>query len=406
VKARLARLAGRIAVAIILLVLDRGGTAAAQAYQTSGTCAGFPATSLQTPSGICVGVVAEHLGFARGVTMLGDAIYLLDMGGWRPGHGRLLRLGHLGHDAPQVLLSGLDEPSGLAVAPDSTLYIGLLGRVVRLDPHDPTLRLDDVVTGLPGTGRHPLTTMAVAPDGSLYINVGSGTDHCEGPAGAAPDPKAPCPEAAGTPPRGSLIHVVPHPGQPVTWAQAQTVATGLRNSMGLVVTPGGTLIAAVNARDGINRADSALPDAEFPHDTLDVIEPGAAYGWPYCFDNNRPSPEYREFDCTHMQPPTLLLPPHAAPLGMLLYQGDALPGLAGRLVIPYHGYRGGGHRLVSVALDETGHPAGSPKDLVWGWTSAPGHNPMGSPVAVAEMPDGSILITEDRNGILLRLAPQ
>jgi glucose/arabinose dehydrogenase len=91
---------------------------------------------------------------------------------------------------------------------------------------------------------------------------------------------------------------------------------------------------------------------------------------------------------------------------MLLYQGEALPGLAGHLVIPYHGYRAEGHRIVSLALDEAGHPVGSPKDLVWGWISAPGHSPMGAPVAVAQMPDGSILVTEDRNGTLLRLAPQ
>jgi glucose/arabinose dehydrogenase len=400
------RAAGWIAMTVILSALGHGGAMAAQSYETSGTCAGFPAIGLQTPPGTCIGLVAEHLGFARGVAVAGEAIYVLDMGGWRKGHGRLLRLGHLGHDTPQVLLSNLDEPNGLAVAPDGALYIGLLSRVARLDLHDPALRLDDVMIGLPGTGRHPLTAMVVAPDGSLYINVGSDTDHCEGPAGAAPDAKAVCPELATTPPRASLIHVVPHLGQPVPWTQAQTVATGLRNSLGLVVTPGGTLIAAVNARDAINRADSTLPDAELPHDTLDVIQPGAAYGWPYCFDNNRPSPEYKAFDCTHMQSPTLLLPPHAAPLGMLLYQGEALPGLAGHLVIPYHGYRAEGHRIVSLALDEAGHPVGSPKDLVWGWISAPGHSPMGAPVAVAQMPDGSILVTEDRNGTLLRLAPQ
>ncbi len=403
---RLARVAAGIATVIILSVMGRGGAVAAQGYETNGTCSGFPATVLQTQPGACMGLVADHLGFVRGVAVLDDAVYVVDMGGWRPGHGRLLRLGHLGHDAPQVVLSGLDEPSGLTVTPDGALYLGVLGRVVRLNPRDPAPRLEDVVTGLPGTGRHPLTVMAVAPDGSLYVNVGSGTDHCEGPGGAAPDPKAPCPEASGTPPRGTLIHVVPHPGQPVTWAQAETVATGLRNSMGLVVTPGGVVIAAVNARDGINHADSALSDADLPHDTLDVIQPGAAYGWPYCYDNNLPSPEYKAYDCSHMQAPTLLLPPHAAPLGMLLYRGEALPGLAGRLVIPYHGYRVGGHRLVSLALDETGHPAGPPKDLVSGWSSSAGHNPMGAPVAVTEMPDGSILITEDRNGTLLRLARQ
>ena len=407
---RSARAAGWIALVLAMAGLPGGKAAAGQGYKEAGTCSGFPATGLSTPPGVCVGLVADHLGFARGVAVAGDAVYVLDMGGWHKGQGRLLRLGHLGHDAPQVLLTGLDEPSGLIVAPDGApdgaLYLGLLGRVVRFDLHDPARRLQDVLTGLPGTGRHPLTAMVAAADGSLYVNVGSGTDHCEGAAGAAPDPKAPCPEAASTPPRASLLHIVPHPGQPVAWAQAQTVATGLRNSMGLALTPSGVLLAAVNARDAINRADSTLSDAALPHDTLDVIQPGAPYGWPYCFDDNRPSPEYKSYDCSHMQAPALLLPPHAAPLGMLLYQGKALPDLAGRLVIPYHGYRAEGHRIVSLALDAAGHPAGPTQDLVWGWNSSPGQHPMGAPVAVAEMPDGSILITEDRNGTLLRLAPR
>ena len=377
---------------------------AAEPYHPHGDCAGFPALGLQTPPGLCVGLVAQHLGFTRGVAVLGDAIYVLDMGGWHPGRGRLLRLGQGGHGAPEVLLTGLDEPNGLAVAPDGTLYAGLLGRIVRVVLHGQSATLEDVVVGLPATGRHPLAALTVAPDGALYVNVGSGTDHCEGPGGTAPNPAAPCPERSGPAPRGAVIRVVPQAGSAIVWSQARIVAAGLRNSMGLAVLQGGAVIAAVNARDWINRADPALPDAQLPHDTLDVIKPGADYGWPYCFDMNRPSPEYPGYDCSRMQAPSLLLPPHAAPLGLLLYHGAGLPGLDGRLIIPYHGYRAAGHRLVSLGVSADGQPAGETAPLVWGWDGAAGEGPQGTPVAVAEMADGSVLITEDHNGTLLRLA--
>ncbi len=391
------------AVSILAALLAGcGGAGAAESYRPSGECGGFPRVALQTPAELCVGLVAQHLGFARGVAVSGDAVYVLDMGGWRPGHGRLLRLGHGGHDAPEVLLSGLDEPNGLAVAPDGTLYAGLLGRIVRVTPHAKDAAVEDVVVGLPNTGRHPLSALTVAADGSLYINVGSATDHCEREHGA-PDPAAACPERAGKPQRAAIIHVTPQPGHPVAWTDTQTVASGLRNSMGLATTPGGALVAVVNARDAINRADPALSDALLPHDTLDVIEAGADYGWPYCFDENRASPEYAGHDCSAMTRPSLLLPPHAAPLGLLYYEGDAL-GLGGRLVIPYHGYRAEGHRIVSLAVGADGHPAGAPIPLVWGWDNTPGRNPQGAPVALAEMADGSVLITEDHNGTLLRLA--
>jgi glucose/arabinose dehydrogenase len=105
-----------------------------------------------------------------------------------------------------------------------------------------------------------------------------------------------------------------------------------------------------------------------------------------------------------MRAPDLLLPPHAAPLGLLYYAGNKLPGLTGRLIIPLHGYRDGGHRIASLAIDADGRPKGQLADLVWGWDKTPGSHPQGAPVAAAAMRDGSILITEDLNGTLLRLS--
>jgi glucose/arabinose dehydrogenase len=379
------------------------GGAHAAGYQTSGTCAGFPGVALQTPADLCVGLVAKGLGFARGVAVKGDTIYVLDMGGWRKGRGRLLRIRQGGYAAPEVLISGLDEPNGLAVAADGTLYAGLLGRVVRVVTPDATPRLEDVLTGLPATGRHPLSALAAAPDGSLYVNVGSATDHCEGQEGEPPDPKAPCPERATTPARAGIVRFTPG-ATPIVWAQAQPVASGLRNSMGLAVMPNGALLAAVNARDAINAADPSLSDDTLPHDTFDVIAQGADYGWPYCFDDNRPSPEYRQFDCGPMHKPDLLLPAHAAPLGLLVYRGDAIAALTGQVVLPYHGYRAEGHRLMRLAVGADGRPTGTPEPLIWGWDGRGGKTPLGSPVGVAEMADGSVLVTEDHNGTLLRLA--
>lgn len=90
----------------------------------------------------------------------------------------------------------------------------------------------------------------------------------------------------------------------------------------------------------------------------------------------------------------------------MLYQGDAIPALAGMLVIPYHGYRKNGHRIMAMPLDVSGGLSGRFAPVVWGWDLRAGVNPMGNPVALAEMPDGSVLVTEDHNGTLLRLAHQ
>jgi glucose/arabinose dehydrogenase len=292
---------------------------------------------------------------------------------------------------------------------DRRLLLGVGGAVLRVDPFAPvparTLR--PVVTGLPTTGRHPLPALAWGADGALFVNVGSQTNNCEGAEGAAPDPSAACPETQAHPPRGALLRVpAPDLAASTPW-DARThapYARGLRNSMALALLPDGRLAAAVNARDSIQRASPALPDADLPHDTLVVVEPGADFGWPACYDDRVPSPEYPGADCRAKAAPALLLPAHAAPLGMLLYRGQRLPGLDGRLVIGYHGYRRAGHRLVAVGLDAQGRPAGTPTELIADWTVLPHIRPQGAPVGLAEMEDGSILVADDHNGTLLRLS--
>jgi glucose/arabinose dehydrogenase len=400
-----------LGAALALLLLGTFGVAPAQSaesdarYVPSGMCDGFPNIQLRVQQGMCIGLVAEHLGFARGVAIVAGNVYVTDMGGWRPKHGRLLRLGHDGHDAPVVVLDHLDEPNTVAVAPGGTLYIGLLGRIVQLDPvaADPSSSMKDVVINLPSTGRHPLASFVVASDGSLYVNIGAATDHCEHPDGSQPDPSLPCPESVATPARAALIHVSTKK-LPVDATTLKPLASGLRNTMALAVLPSGQLVGATNARDFINLADPKLSDNELPHDTYERIDAGADYGWPYCFDMNLASPEFPAFRCATKHAPTLLLPAHAAPLGMLFYRGSKLPALNGKLIIPYHGYRDTGHRIVMLKVDDTGQPQGVPQVFVDEWDNHPGRNPQGCPVSVFEANDGSIFIAEDHNGTLLRLS--
>lgn len=374
-----------LVIATLLLPLSSPSWAG-QSYATSGDCGGFPKVDLATAPGACVGLIAAHLGYPRGIAVLGDAVYVVDMGGWRLGHGRLLRLGDHSRQKAEVLLSGLDEPNALLAEKDGTLLIGLAGRIVRFDPKSRVLQ--DVVTGLPTSGRHPLPALAETADGTLYINVGSASDNCENEAGDKPNPAQPCPETLENPPRGSVLRLPADAPRPASAASLPVVARGLRNSMALTLLADGKLVAAVNARDFIDHADPALPDEDLPHDTLVSVEE-ADYGWPYCYDFGIASPEYPGFDCSKKRRPDLLLPAHAAPLGMVRRDNH--------LLIAYHGYRATGHRIVSLTLD------GASQDLIWDWDFSPGHHPQGAPVGLAVLPDGSLLISEDHNGTLLRL---
>jgi glucose/arabinose dehydrogenase len=392
-------------VLLSLAPLCAAAAPATKAYATSGDCDGFPAVALTTAPGLCVGLVAEGLGHARGVAAIDQDVFVIDMVAWESRKGRLLKLSNGGRHVPEVVLHDLNQPNAVVRGPGRTLYVGITGQVLQIDPYaaDPGKSARVVVDGLPTTGRHPVPSLAVGADGALFVNVGSATDNCHPAGGKLPDPKAACPETQESPPRGSMLRF---PARATPWHAGEQApyARGLRNSMAMAPLPDGRLAVAVNARDGIGHVDAALPNDTLPHDLLVVLKPGGDYGWPYCYDQRVPAPEYRGFDCAGKLGPDLLLPAHAAPLGMLLYHGDKLPGLAGRLVIGYHGYAATGHRLVAVGLDRDGRPVGTPADLVSGWEQRDGSHPQGSPVGVVEMADGSVLVAEDHSGALLRVS--
>jgi glucose/arabinose dehydrogenase len=412
----------RILAALPFIVFSILCVAAESPYVTEGQCGGLPRLTVTTAPGICVGVVASGFKFPRGILPLGNGDLLVaDMGGWSANRGSLWLLKKSTNQyARQRLLDKLDRPHGLALGPDGRVYLGLVGRVVSFDPADPQGSLRDVIGGassvpaLPATGRHPLVNMVFGKDGALYVNSGSASDNCEGAKHKDPDPNKPCAEAEGEAPRGAIRRYEMRwpEGNVVSW---KAYASGLRNSMALAVHPmSGVLLQGENARDNIHRHIPGMESDEgLPHDELNVIEEGARYGWPYCYDDGKPSPEYSNARCADYRAPLVLLPAHAAPLGMTYYSSSLLPlayraapqGNPGALIVGYHGYRANGHRVVAFQVDARGLPNGQRSELVSGWDAADGRA-MGAPTDVKVGADGAIYITEDRNGTVLRIAPQ
>ena len=394
------------AILALALAMGAGAASAREGYRTAGTCDGYPRVALKTPPGLCVGLVAERLGFLRGLAAIGSDIYITDLASRTPGRGRVLRVPDSGRGAAQVVLTGLNQPNGIAVGKDGLIYVGEVGRVIRFDPRaaNPQATIVPVLIGLPQDGRHNVTAFTIAPDGTLIVSVGSFSDNCEAANGRPPNPALRCPELSAQPPRGALLRVDPTGPLPIPAGSAQRVAIGIRNAMAFAFLEDGTLFVASNARDNIDSADPHLSDAALPHDVLLKIEQGGNYGWPYCFDANRPSPEYPRANCDAMRAPVLLLAPHAAPLGMIRYTGTRLKGLTGKLILAYHGYRALGHRIVALAVRAGGTPTGPEANVVAGWGFMDGVHPQGTPTALLQLADGSILVAEDHNRGLLRIS--
>jgi glucose/arabinose dehydrogenase len=377
---------------------------------TPASCDGLPRLRVTTAPGFCIGLVADGFRAPRGLQPLpnGD-IVIVDMGNWEASRGSVWILRpRAGEYERQLLFAHLDRPNSVALGPDGLVYVGMLKRISRFDPQESKPQMEDVIGGesgspaLPGIGRHLLPSFVFDADGNLFVNVGSASDHCEEVDGTMSG-AARCREREGAEALGVIRkYTLKWPGGTVrSW---EIHARGLRNSMAMAFEPGaGTLWQGENARDAINAAIPGLTnDDELPHDELNVIERGADYGWPYCYDNNRASPEYPSADCSGYRSPRRLLPAHAAPLGMAFYTGNAFPArFRSSLLITFHGYRQHGHRLVALLADRSGAPLGKSVDLFVG--SRRKGKSLGAPVGVKVGEDGNVYFTDDHSGQVARL---
>jgi glucose/arabinose dehydrogenase len=372
-------------------------------YPTAGQCGGLPQIPVMIAGDFCLALVADGLKFPRGILALSNDRFLVaDMGGFDvAGAGRIWQFDRAGAGFKgTVILRNLDRPHGIELGPDGKVYVGVVGGVTRFDPGDPSGTLEDVIGGAaemagpPGDGLHPLAALLFTSRRTLLVNGGSFTNNCEGPNGALPPQGAACPETRGPNAHG-VVREYSFDWNTGKATGVTIFAEGLRNSLGLLETKQGVLLQAENSRDSIGDLMPDLPDDEdLPPDEINVLGAGAHYGWPYCYGANIASPDYPSFDCSAMKKPLIELPAHAAPLSMAWFDGG--------LIVAYHGFRANGHRIVRFSLNADGLPEGKSRDLVAGWDGRD-VGPQGAPVDLEPLPNGDLLISEDRNGTILIL---
>ncbi len=402
--------------ALLLTLLAGGAPAAApaqpaSAYAPQAACAGYPGVALQVPAGWCAGLVADRRDGLRMPRRLLEVapgrFWIIDMGSWEPRRGRLLELRT---DLPagearrvRVLASGLDRPHGLTRGPDGRIYVGEAGSVWRTPLGDAVQR-EEILTGLPADGAHPLKELVFTADGRLLVNLGSATDACRDSDSRQP---LPCPETLGPQPRGA-VYVARFGGQAFDLQSFKPLATGLRNSLGLASTVAADgAVRLWQAENSVDYAEAALPAEE-----LNELVPGGSYGWPYCVsDAQGRTQATRGYDtrvrCADHRPPFAAWPAHVAPLQLLAVPaGGAKTPWAGLLLAAWHGYRTGGHRIVGWRLDAQGRPVGERRDLVGGWDAQPGVRPLGNPAGMTIDHASRLWIVEDRNRSVIVVAPQ
>lgn len=419
----------RLALSALVLVADpAAGQTTGRTYAVEGDCGGQPRTLVPMAEGYCLGRVWQRNGndgprMPRGLLELPGGDWLVtDLGSWDPGHGAVWRMSPRNGGARWTrLIDGLSMPHTIAQGPDGRIYVAEMSRIFAFDPARPEATTD-AVAGLPDNrlheNRHPLSSFVFDSDGALLVNVGAPSDRCLTVAGEPRrDARGQCVESAE---QGMVRRYAP--AGPGHWNPAWTVyASGLRNSVALVRHDSGAIY------QGENSVDLTTPDR--PFDEINRLTPGRDYGWPYCTDMATPLPGWSAAvaRCGARAPPVSLLPPHAAPLAMVYYEGAMFPELRGRMLMSWHGYRRAGGRVVAIETDSAGapltdrparyaiYPRGSlpypiqapaprARVLTPGWSAQRGRHPQGAPAGLAVARDGSIWIADDRSAAILRIA--
>jgi glucose/arabinose dehydrogenase len=274
------------------------------------------------------------------------------------------------------IMTGLDVPHGVAFIGD-TLFIAATDRILRLDTWWDGSSARPIAT-LPGGGHHVTRSLTPGPDRKLYVSIGSSCDACDDP-----DPM-----------RAAIWRLDPDGGH------LEPVARGLRNAVGLTWSPdGGQLWASENERNELGE--------EIPPDEVVAVRPGGDYGWPACYGDRVPAPGFGTPErCAATEPPTLQLPAHIAPLGLVFYTGTTFPeSYRGDLFVALHGSavrdHAVGYEVVRVPMHD-GSP-GEPRTFMRGWLVR--DDSWGRPVGPYVARDGTLYLTDDKGGVVYWIRP-
>ncbi|MBI1840498.1 MAG: PQQ-dependent sugar dehydrogenase [Verrucomicrobia bacterium] len=327
-----------------------------------------------------------------------------------------------GADTPstnRIFASGLNLPFGLAFFPAGDdprwLYVALNNSVARIPYRNGDLvasgAVQVVVPKLSDTtGGHTTRDVVFSKDGAqMFVSVGSSSNVGETMARKAPA-EATAWEgehglgAAWGPEtqRANVLVTDPEGSQPL-----RPYATGIRNPVGLAIHPTtGDLWVSTNERDGLG--DNLVPDY------VTRVREGGFYGWPWYYMGGLEDPRRagERPDLAHKAiVPDVLEQAHSASLQMTFYatnNGPAAfpPEYHGDAFVAFHGSWNRatrtGYKLVRIPLNG-GVPTGRYDDFLTGFVTSD-RNVWGRPVGVAMAHDGALLMTEDGNDTLWRIA--
>ncbi|MBC7605925.1 MAG: sorbosone dehydrogenase family protein [Burkholderiales bacterium] len=289
------------------------------------------------------------------------------------------------------LTEDLHQPFGMLVI-GKWLYVGNTDAVLRY-PYTPgqtkIVGKGQKIVSLPA-GKHnrhwSRNLLANADNTKIYIAVGSGSNIAEN---GFDNEKH----------RGAILEMNPD------GSDFKVFASGLRNPVGMGWAPGTkTLWTVVNERDELG--DDLVPDY------FTSVKKNAFYGWPYSYFGQHIDTRVKQLKPKLVKSavvPDFALVAHTASLGLAFYTGTAFPEkYRNGAFIAQHGSWNrsilSGYRMIFVPF-KGGKPSGPAEDFLTGFIVDPNKDEVyGRPVGVIVLPDGALLLTDDKTNTIWRIS--
>ena len=344
------------------------------------------AASLKLPTGYRASVWAKDLGNSRVMAVAPDGSVYVS----RRSEADIIRLadanGDGRADGPPTVIVNRPGLHGVAIH-DGRLYFMTAREVFRapLRPDGGIGAVETLIDDLPDAGQHLNRTLAIGPDGMLYISSGSTCNACD----------------ESSQENATLIRAS------LDGKTRQVWASGLRNTIGFGWHPRtGELWGWDQGIDWLGN--------DLQREEVNKLERGKRYGWPYVFENGQKNPQDEPpggITATQWAAastnPVLMHVAHSAGMQWAFHPGGGFgPDVAGDAFVALRGSwnrkPASGYELARIRFDANGQ-ATRIESFVSGFMSRDGTGQYGRPCGVAVLRDGSILLSDDANGVIYRI---
>ncbi len=240
---------------------------------------------------------------------------------------------------------------------------------------------------------HGARTCTVAADKKVYITLGQ-------PFNVQPQDKIALYEQLGI---GGVVRM-----NPFTGGEREVFARGMRNPVGITMNPKDNSIWTTD-----NQTDGMGDDTP-PGELNRLTTVGAHYGYPWFSGRTKITDEAAGYKLSGIAPPAGHVWPqveyaaHAADLGLTFYTGKKFPTkYQGGVFVAEHGSWNRttpiGYRIMFTSLKADG-TADKTEVFADGFLDKETGIALGRPVDVAQMKDGSILVSDDFAGAIYRIS--